>query len=189
MLVLKVQALVSSRLVLRLLVSFYGVISLCEMETDDKTAARIAELEHALAKEKQVVEILKSEQFENTKLIGEYEAATGTMVEQIRNYCQNNNMHFLAQKRQYNNLLQAERDAHLESRLDRDYWHAQTMKCSNMIHTALRLRTEEDAVPIRVVAGLQNEVRAYRQALGMEPETPEEEYGWEILKDVPPSPE
>ena len=111
------------------------------------------------------------------------------MVEQIRNYCQNNNMHYLAQKRQYNNLLQAERDAHLESRLDRDFWHSQAMKCSGMIRNALRLRSEEEDVPIRVVAGLQNEVRAYRQALGMEPVKPEEEYGWEILKDVPRSPE
>lgn len=149
--------------------------------------ARIAELERSLAKEKRVVEILKREQVENTKLIGEYEAAISTMVEQIRNYCQNNNMHFLAQKRHYNNLLQAERDAHLESRLDRDYWHSQTMKCSEMIRHAHRLRCNEEDIPTRVVAGLQNEVRAYRSALGMEPEKPEEEYGWEILKDIPPS--
>lgn len=152
-----------------------------------KIAARIAELERALAKEKRAVEVLKHEQDENVKLIGEYEAVIGTMVEQIRNYCQNNNLHFLAQKRQYNNLLQAERDTHLESRLDRDYWHAQTIRCSEMIRTAYRIRCEEEEVPIRVVAGLQNEVRAYRDALGMEPEKPEEEYGWEILKDVPPS--
>ncbi|GAQ10665.1 hypothetical protein ALT_7986 [Aspergillus lentulus] len=151
------------------------------------SAARIAELERALAKEKRLVEILKQEQVENTRLIGEYEAAVGTMVEQIRNYCQNNNMNYLAQKRHYNNLLQAERDAHLESRLDRDHWHAQTMKCAEMIRTAYRLRCEEEELPIRIVSGLQNEVRAYRNALGMEPEKPEEEYGWEILKDVPPS--
>ncbi|KAL5049678.1 hypothetical protein BDW71DRAFT_204379 [Aspergillus fruticulosus] len=149
------------------------------------SSARIAELERALAKERRLVEILKNEQIENTKLIGEYEAAVGTMVEQIRNYCHNNNMHYLAQKRHYNNLLQAERDAHLESRLDRDHWHAQTLKCAEMIRTAYRLRCEEDELPIRIVAGLQNEVRAYRNALGMEPEKPEEEYGWEILKDVP----
>ncbi|KAI9374966.1 hypothetical protein BJX61DRAFT_216285 [Aspergillus egyptiacus] len=147
--------------------------------------ARITELERALAKERQLVEILKNEQVENTKLIGEYEAAVGTMVEQIRNYCHNNNMHYLAQKRHYNNLLQAERDAHLESRLDRDHWHAQTLKCAEMIRTAYRLRCEEDELPIRIVAGLQNEVRAYRNALGMEPEKPEEEYGWEILRYVP----
>lgn len=148
-------------------------------------AARISELERALAKEKRLVEDLKREQFENTKLIGDYEASVGTMVEQIRNYCQNNNMHFLYQKSHYNSLLQAERDAHLESRLDRDYWHAQTMKCAEMIRTAHQLRTEEEQLPVQIVAGLQNEVRAYRNALGMEPERPDEEYGWEILKDVP----
>ncbi|KAF7597632.1 hypothetical protein BBP40_000110 [Aspergillus hancockii] len=152
------------------------------------SAARIAELERALAREKRQNEILRNEQVENTKLIGEYEQAVGTMVEQIRNYCQNNNLHYLSQKRHYNTLLQAERDAHLESRLDRDYWHAQTMKCAEMIRTAYRLRCEEEEVPIRIVAGLQNEVRAYRNALGMESERPEEEYGWEILKDVPGGP-
>ncbi|EGE79755.1 hypothetical protein BDDG_02696 [Blastomyces dermatitidis ATCC 18188] len=150
------------------------------------TAARIAELERSLAREKSLVEALKREQVENTKLIGEYETAVGIMVEQIRHYCQNNNMHYLAQKRHYNNLLQAERDAHLESRLDRDNWHAKAMRCSEMIRTAYRLRCEEEEVPIRIISGLQNEVRAYRNALGMEPEKPEEEYGWEILKDLPP---
>ena len=150
-------------------------------------AARIAELERALAKERRLVEVLKREQVENTKLIGEFETAMGTMVEQIRNYCQNNNMQYLAQKRHYNNLLQAERDAHLESRLDRDYWHAQTMRCAEMIRTAYRLRCEEEDLPTRIISGLQNEVRAYRNALGMDPEKPEEEFGWEYLKDLPPS--
>ncbi|RAH39997.1 uncharacterized protein BO95DRAFT_486559 [Aspergillus brunneoviolaceus CBS 621.78] len=162
-----------------------GVNPSIQQVNGELSAARIAELERALAKEKRLVEILRNEQVENTKLLGEYEAAVGVMVEQIRNYCQNNNLHYVAQKRHYNNLLQAERDSHLESRLDRDYWHAQTMKCAEMIRTAYRLRCEEEETPIRIVAGLQNEVRAYRNALGMEPEKPEEEYGWEILKDVP----
>jgi hypothetical protein len=109
------------------------------------------------------------------------------MVEQIRNYCQTNNLHFLAQKRHYNNLLQAERDAHLESRLDRDYWHSQTTRCAEIIRTAYRLRCEEEEAPVRIISGLQNEVRAYRHALGMEPERPEEEFAWEYLKDLPPS--
>lgn len=148
-------------------------------------AARISELERALAKEKRQTEELKREQVENAKLIGEYEGNVGTMVEQIRTYCQNNNMHFLHQKNHYNQLLQAERDAHLDSRLDRDYWHTQTMKCAEMIRTAHRIRSDEEAIPVRIIAGLQNEVRAYRNALGMEPEQPEDEYGWEILKDVP----
>ncbi|KAJ5434109.1 Kinetochore Sim4 complex subunit Fta4 [Penicillium cf. griseofulvum] len=151
----------------------------------ENLTARIAELERALAKEKRVSADHKYHREENWKMIQEFETAVGVMVEQIRNYCQNNNMHYLAQKKHYNNLLQAERDAHLESRLDRDYWHAQTMKCAEMIRTAYRLKCEEDDVPTRVISGLQNEVRAYRFALGMEAEKPEEEYGWEYLKDIP----
>ncbi|OQE41065.1 hypothetical protein PENCOP_c005G03204 [Penicillium coprophilum] len=151
----------------------------------DNLTARIAELERALAKEKLLSADHKQHREENIKVIQEFETAVGVMVEQIRNYCQNNNMHYLAQKKHYNNLLQAERDAHLESRLDRDYWHAQTMKCAEMIRTAYRLKYEEDDVPTRVISGLQNEVRAYRFALGMEAEKPEEEYGWEYLKNIP----
>ncbi|OQE18183.1 hypothetical protein PENFLA_c022G02913 [Penicillium flavigenum] len=151
----------------------------------DNLTARIAELERALAKEKLVSADHKHHREENMKMVREFETAVGIMVEQIRHYCQNNNMHYLAQKKHYNNLLQAERDAHLESRLDRDYWHAQTMKCAEMIRTAYRLKCEEDDAPTRVITGLQNEVRAYRFALGMEPEKPEEEYGWEYLKNIP----
>lgn len=149
------------------------------------TAARIADLESALAKEKTRVEILRHEQLENMKLIAEYEDAAGMMVEQIRTYCTNNEGHFLAQKAEYNRLLQDERDAHLKSRLDRDYWFSRFLKTAEMIRTAHRLRCEEEDVGMRVAAGLQNEVRAYRNALGMEPEKPEEEYGWEILRDAP----
>lgn len=148
-------------------------------------ASKISQLERDLAKERRVLETLKHEHLENTKLIGEYETAVGNILDQIRTYCHNNTMHYLSQKRHYNNLLQAERDAHLESRLDRDYWHAQTMKCAEMIRTAYRLRCEEDQTPANIVAGLQNEVRAYRSALGMPPEKPEEEGGWEILRNVP----
>jgi hypothetical protein len=59
------------------------------------------------------------------------------------------------------------------------------MKCAEMIRTAYRIRCEEEEVPWKVVAGLQNEVRAYRNALGMDPEKPEEEAGWEVLRDMP----
>ncbi|EEP79596.1 conserved hypothetical protein [Uncinocarpus reesii 1704] len=150
------------------------------------TSARIADLENEVAKQKRVIDVLKYEQVENMKLIAEYETAVGTMTEQIRTYCCNVNDHFLAQKRRYNGLLQEEKDAHLQSRLERDYWHAQTLRCAEMIRTAYRLRCEEEILPIRVVSGLQNEVRALRNALGLDPEKPEEEYGWEILKDTPP---
>ncbi|KAJ5985872.1 hypothetical protein N7499_007838 [Penicillium canescens] len=154
-------------------------------QNGENLTARIAELERALAKEKSISANHKHHREENYKMILEFQTAVGVMVEQIRNYCQNNNMHYLAQKRHYNNLLQAERDAHLESRLDRDHWHAQTMKCAEMIRTAYRLRCEEDDLPTKIISGLQNEVRAYRFALGMEAEAKEEEYGWEYLKDIP----
>lgn len=150
-----------------------------------RIAARIAELERALAKERHTVEILKREQVENTKLIGDFESTMGIIVEQIRNYCQDNNMYFLAQKKDYNSLLQAERDAHLASRLDRDHWHDQTIRLAEMLRTAYRLRCEEDVAPTRVVQGLQSEVRALRSALGLETEKPEEETGYEFLKDLP----
>ena len=39
-------------------------------------------------------------------------------------------------------------------------------------------------MPTGVVAGLQFEVRSYRNALGMEAERFEEETGWPVLKDV-----
>jgi hypothetical protein len=138
-----------------------------------------------LAEEKRLAAYHKHHQEANMKLVHDFETAVGMMVEQIRNYCQNNNMHYLAQKTHYNNLLQAERDAHLESRLDRDHWHAQTMKCAEMLRTAYRISCEADDTPTRVISGLQNEVRAYRFALGMEAEKAEEEYGWDYLKDIP----
>lgn len=147
--------------------------------------ARIAELERALAKEKLLVAHHKHHQEENMKLVHEFESAVGVMLEQIRNYCQNNNMHYLAQKTHYNNLLQNERDAHYQSRLDRDHWQAECMKCAEIIRTAYRLSCEEDDTPTRIISGLQNEVRAYRFALGMEAEKPEDEYGWEYLKNIP----
>ena len=103
----------------------------------------------------------------------------------VRNYSYNNNMEKITIRKHYNKLLQDEKDAHLEARLEKDDWHAKFMRCVDMLRTAHRLRCDEEDVPIRVVAGLQNEVRAYRSALGMEPEKFEEEYGYEILKDVP----
>ncbi|KAJ5771297.1 uncharacterized protein N7511_003348 [Penicillium nucicola] len=154
-------------------------------QTGENLTARIAELERALAKEKSVSANHKAHRHENWDMILEFQTAVGVMVEQIRNYCQNNNMHYLAQKRHYNNLLQAERDAHLESRLDRDHWHAQFLNCASVIRTAHRMRCEEDDLPTKIISGLQNEVRAYRFALGMEAEAKEEEYGWEYLKNIP----
>lgn len=124
------------------------------------------------------------EQKENTKLIGEYETAVGNIVEMVRNYSFNNKAEKTSISLHYNKLLQDEKDAHLAARLEKDDWHAKFMRSVEMLREAYKIRCEEDDVPLRIVAGLQNEVRSYRNALGMEPEKPEDEYGYEILKHV-----
>lgn len=148
-------------------------------------AARIADLERQLAHEKNKVHILLDEQKENTKLIGDYEHHLGEIVKDVREYSFNNKTEKTNIAKHWNGQLQAEKDAHLETREQLNQSNAKVLRCAEMLREAYRLRCEEEDVPIRVIAGLQNEVRAYRSALGMEPEKPEEEYGWEILKDVP----
>ncbi|KIV84108.1 hypothetical protein PV11_06081 [Exophiala sideris] len=147
--------------------------------------ARMREIERELAKAKQLVEAYKHEQKENTNLIAMYEDALGTATEQIRNYCGGIEERFLAQRRHYNNLLQQEKDDHLQSRLEKDHWFAQTLKVCEMIRTAYRLRTEEWGEEYTIISALQAEVRCYRRLLGMEVERPEDETGWPYLKDLP----
>lgn len=135
-----------------------------------------------LSREKQKTHILLREQRENTKLIGEYETAVGNIVEMVRNYSYSVNMEKVRISRNYNQLLQDEKDQHLVTRLEKDDWHAKFMRSVEMIRTAYRLRCEEEEMPTMVVAGLQNEVRSYRNALGMDPEKFEDEFGYPILK-------
>lgn len=147
-------------------------------------AVRLAELENQLAREQNKVRIIIREQKENTKLIGEYETAVGNIVEMVRNYSYKNKSEKTSLSLHYNKLLQEEKDAHLVLRLEKDDWHARFMRSVEMLREAYRIRCEEEELPIRIVSGLQNEVRAYRNALGMEPEKLEDEYGYEILKDI-----
>lgn len=147
--------------------------------------ARVRELERELAKSNHIISLYKHEQTENTNLIAMYEDALGTATEQIRNYCTDVESRFLAQRKHYNNLLQQEKDEHLQSRLDRDHWQAQTLKVSEMIRTASRLRTDEWAEEYSIISGLQSEVRCLRRCLGMEPEKAENETGWSYLKEMP----
>ncbi|KAI4117545.1 MAG: hypothetical protein LQ345_002246 [Seirophora villosa] len=158
--------------------------SLQEANTE-VSAARIAELEKQLAHEQNRVRTIMREQKENTKLIGEYETAVGNIVEMVRNYSYNNKQERTSLALHYNKLLQDEKDAHLAARLEKDDWHTKFMRSVEMLREAYKLRCEEEELPVRIVSGLQNEVRAYRNALGMEAEKPQEEYGWEILKDAP----
>ncbi|KAL8664519.1 MAG: hypothetical protein Q9168_007887 [Polycauliona sp. 1 TL-2023] len=149
------------------------------------SAARLAELEQQLAHEQTRNRNIVREQKENTKLIGEYETAVGNIVEMVRNYSYNNKQERSSLSLHYNKLLQDEKDAHLTARLEKDDWQARFMQSVEMLRKAYKLRCEEEEMPLRIVSGLQNEVRAYRNALGMEPEKEEEEYGWELLKDAP----
>ena len=136
-------------------------------------------------KANRAIELLKSEQTKNTDLIGKYEDALDTSAEQIRTYATDNSINYLSQRQHYNSLLQAEKDEHLQSRLDRDYWQAQTLKVCGMLRGAYRLRTEEWGEELNVISGLQNEVRVLRKALGMDVESSEDETGWPFLKDAP----
>lgn len=153
------------------------------MQESDR--ARMREIERELAKAKQVIDIYKDEQKENTNLIAMYEDALGTATEQIRNYCGGIEERFLAQRRHYNDLLQQEKDDHLKSRLDRDHWHAQTRRVAEMIRTAYRLRCDEWCEEYTIISALQAEVRCYRRLLGMDAERLEDETGWPYLKDLP----
>ena len=109
----------------------------------------------------------------------------GTVTTQIRNYCTENRGNYLAQKRHYNNLLQKEKDEHLQSRLERDEWHAKTMRLCGMLLQAKKLRDEEFGDELKVVSGLQSEVRILRSALGLDKQKPEEETGWSYLREAP----
>ncbi|KAL9038484.1 MAG: hypothetical protein Q9214_005260 [Letrouitia sp. 1 TL-2023] len=149
------------------------------------SVARIADLERQLATEQNKVRTILREQKENTKLIGEYETAVGTIVEMVRNYSFTHKQEKTSLSLHYNKLLQEEKDAHLVARLEKDEWHSRFMWSIEMLREAYKLRCEEEEMPLRVVAGLQNEVRGYRNALGLESEREEDEYGWEILKDRP----
>ncbi|KAK5305141.1 hypothetical protein LTR99_004207 [Exophiala xenobiotica] len=154
-----------------------------ELQEPDK--AKMREIERELAKAKHLIDLYKHENKENTNLIAMYEDALGTATEQIRNYCSGIEERFLTQRRHYNNLLQQEKDDHLQSRLDRDHWYAQTLKVCEMVRTAFRLRTDEWCEEYTIISGLQAQVRCYRRILDMEPEEPEEELGWPYLKELP----
>ena len=148
-------------------------------------AARIAELERDLAHEQNKVRILLDEQKENIRLIGDYEHHLGEIVKDVREFSYNVKNENTNMAKHWNGLLQAEKDAHLETRYCLNESNAKVLRCCEMLREAHRRRCEEEDAPTRIITGLQNEVRAYRSALGMEAEKPEDEFGWDILKDLP----
>lgn len=153
--------------------------------TNVSVEARIRELERELAKANTIIGLYKHEQKENTALIGQYEQGVWQMTDQVRDYAGKTEERMLALKRHYNDLLQQEKDEHLETRLDRDRWHANTIRCGEMLRQCYRARVDEWCDEYRVIVGLQSEVRCLRRCLGIEAEKPEEETGWPYLKDAP----
>ncbi|KAK5086551.1 hypothetical protein LTR05_003719 [Lithohypha guttulata] len=154
-------------------------------EDSSANLAKIRELERELAKSNKIIELYKHEQKENTALIGQYEQGLWQATDQIRDYTNKSEDRFIAQREHYNDLLQQEKDEHLQTRLERDHWQQQTLRVCEMIRKAYRLRVDEWCDEYRTVVGLQSEVRCYRRVLGMPPEKPEEETGWPYLKDAP----
>jgi hypothetical protein len=73
----------------------------------------------------------------------------------------------------------------LASRLERDEWHAKTLKVCGMVREAKRVRDEEWFEEYVVVNELQQQVRILRRLLDFPEEKKEEEAGWPYLKDLP----
>jgi hypothetical protein len=126
--------------------------------------------------------VLFREQRENGKLIGEYEQALEKVTGMLRDFAYNKECEKNKLARQYLETLQAERDEHLQTRLERDAANAEVLKLRGQIRHAYRLAAEESIPELTIVAGLQNEVRSYRAALGLPKEKFEDEFGYPILK-------
>lgn len=126
----------------------------------------------------------RHEQTENTALLGSYEETLWRSTDQIRAYTDGVEERFLGLKKHYNHLLQQEKDDHLRTRLERDGWYDKTLQVCAWLREAARLRGEECDQELRVISGLQNEVRCLRRCLGIESEQPEEETGYAYLKDA-----
>ena len=146
--------------------------------------AKIAELEKKLFTSEALVQVLRREQRENGKLIGEYEQALDKVVGMLRDFAAAQTEEKAALARRYLGMLQAERNEHQQTRFQRDEYLAKVMELAENIRIAYRLRCEESVPDLEIVAGLQTEVRAYRNAMGMEAEKREDETGWPVLKSV-----
>ena len=148
------------------------------------TASQLAELALALRTEQQKTAILLREQQANTALLAQYEEGVGTMTAMVRNFKVNQTKAQTDLARHYNGLLQAEKDEHLATRLERDEYMGKFMRMVEMLRTAARMSSEESEDTVHIVAGLQSEVRTYRAALGLEREAFEQEGGYEVLRHV-----
>lgn len=124
------------------------------------------------------------EQRENGKLIGEYEQALEKVVAMLRDFAHNKGSEKSNLAKQYLGTLQAERDEHLKTRLEKDTANSNILKLMAQMRHAHQLAVEECCPEIEVVSGLQNEVRSLRNALGLSKERFEDETGYTLLKNV-----
>ena len=147
-------------------------------------AARVADLTHKLSEAESINKTLLREQRENGKLIGEYEQALEKVVAMLRDYAFNKEMEKSSLAKQYLHTLQTERDEHLKTRLERDTANTHILKLIGQMRQAYKMSVEESLPEIEAVAGLQNEVRSLRGALGLPKQKFEEELGYSVLKHL-----
>lgn len=123
-------------------------------------------LTHELHTAHRTVSTLARENRENTRLIGDYEVALGSVVEMVRNYAFSQNQAAATLATHYNRLLQEEKDAHLEARLEGGEWRGRFERCVEMLREGYRRACEEEGVEEEVVRELREEVRALRKVVG-----------------------
>lgn len=123
-------------------------------------------LTHQLHTAHRTISTLSRENRENTRLIGDYEVALGSVVEMVRNYAFHQNQAAATLATHYNRLLQEEKDAHLEARLEGGEWRGRFERCVEMLREGYRRSCEEEGVEEEVVRELREEVRGLRKVVG-----------------------
>lgn len=123
-------------------------------------------LTHQLHTAHRTISTLSRENRENTRLIGDYEVALGSVVEMVRNYAYSQNQAAATLATHYNRLLQEEKDAHLEARLEGGEWRGRFERCVEMLREGYRRACEEEGVEEEVVRELREEVRGLRKVVG-----------------------
>lgn len=139
-------------------------------------------MRHDLHAAHTTISTLHRESRENARLIGDYESALGSIVEMVRNSAYNQSTAATTLATHYNRLLQEEKDAHLEARLEAGEWRERYGRVVEMLREGYRRSCEEEGGGVGVVRGLQEEVRALRKVVGLPEEAREEEGGWSVLR-------
>lgn len=152
--------------------------------SDPATAQQVADLTQQLNDMQRTVRTYAREQRENARLLGEYETAVGHLTALVRDLGAKKDAQRTAAARSANVTLQAERDAHLDTRRERDAWEARFWRAVGMMRETHRRLCDEESGDTDVVRELQSEVRSLRKVIGLPEQKPEEETGWRVLKDL-----